>query len=212
LEVQSVPAKFKGTIGVDIRNSVPDWEPFLRVNLYGVMHCVRAVLPHMIEKRYGRKRVLRGVSFKLERRERMTIAGRNGAGKTTLIRSIMGLTPPREGRVLVEGEPIHGRPAHRIARRGLALVPQGRRIFAPLTVRENLLLGARLGGHQGWTLDRVLTLANEVEMLYREDGQQPPVSTIWGLWFLLPIVGPFVWFIPVQRALNEFWAAHGGAA
>jgi branched-chain amino acid transport system ATP-binding protein len=70
----------------------------------------------------------------------------------------MGLTPPREGRVLVEGEPIQGRPAHRIARRGLALVPQGRRIFAPLTVRENLLLGARLGGHQGWTLDRVLTL------------------------------------------------------
>jgi branched-chain amino acid transport system ATP-binding protein len=75
----------------------------------------------------------------------------------------MGLTPPRDGRVLVDGEPIQGWPAHRIARQGLALVPQGRRIFAPLTVRENLLLGARPGGHTDrqadpWTLDRVVAL------------------------------------------------------
>jgi branched-chain amino acid transport system ATP-binding protein len=107
---------------------------------------------------YGDSHVLHGVSVRVGPGEAVALLGRNGAGKTTLIRSIMGLTPPREGRVLVEGEPIQGRPAHRIARRGLALVPQGRRIFAPLTVRENLLLGARLGGHQGWTLDRVLTL------------------------------------------------------
>jgi hypothetical protein len=52
------------------------------------------------------------------------------------------------------------------------------------------------------------TLASEAEHLYREDGQDPPITTIWGLWFLLPIVGSFVWFLRMQRVLNEFWAAH----
>jgi branched-chain amino acid transport system ATP-binding protein len=104
---------------------------------------------------HGESHVLHGVSLSVGRGEAVALLGRNGAGKTTLIRSIMGFTPPREGRILVEGEPIHGWPVHRIARRGLALVPQGRRIFAPLTVRENLLLGARA---DGWTLDRVFEL------------------------------------------------------
>jgi len=108
---------------------------------------------------YGDSHVLHGVSLRVGTGEAVVLLGRNGAGKTTLIRSIMGLTPPRAGRVLVEGEPIQGWPAHRIARRGLALVPQGRRIFAPLTVRENLLLAARSGdGADRWTLDRVLSL------------------------------------------------------
>ena len=52
------------------------------------------------------------------------------------------------------------------------------------------------------------TIVSEVEALYREDGQQPPVSTIWGLWFLLPIIGSFVWYLRVQRSLNDFWATH----
>src|SRR5262245_61386233 len=108
---------------------------------------------------YGESHVLHGVSLSVRAGEAVALLGRNGAGKTTLIRSIMGLTPPRDGRVLVEGEPIQGWPAHRIARRGLALVPQGRRIFAPLTVRENLLLGARPDGRSdGWTLERVFDL------------------------------------------------------
>jgi len=77
--------------------------------------------------------------------EGVALLGRNGAGKTTLIRSIVGFTPPRAGTVRFEGPVIAGWPPHRIVRRGLALVPQGRRIFAPLTVRENLLLGARPG-------------------------------------------------------------------
>ena len=105
---------------------------------------------------YGDSHVLHGVSLRVGRGEAVAILGRNGAGKTTLIRSIVGFTPPRAGRVLFEGEAIHAWPAHRIARRGLALVPQGRRIFAPLTVRENLLLGARAA--TGWTLPRVLEL------------------------------------------------------
>jgi len=104
---------------------------------------------------YGESHVLHGVSLRVGSGEAVALLGRNGAGKTTLIRSIMGFTPPRDGRILLEGEPIHRWPAHRIARRGLALVPQGRRIFAPLTVRENLLLGARA---DGWTLERVFDL------------------------------------------------------
>ena len=52
------------------------------------------------------------------------------------------------------------------------------------------------------------TLANEAEQLYKEDGQEPPISTIWGLWFLLPIIGSFVWYLRMQRVLNTFWATH----
>src|SRR5574337_1904675 len=101
---------------------------------------------------YGDSHILHGVSLRVEAGEAVALLGRNGAGKTTMIRSIVGFTPPRDGRIAFNGESIHRWPAHRITRRGLALVPQGRRIFAPLTVRENLLLGARA---DGWTLERV---------------------------------------------------------
>jgi branched-chain amino acid transport system ATP-binding protein len=104
---------------------------------------------------YGDSHILHGVSLKVEPGEAVALLGRNGAGKTTMIRSIVGFTPPREGRIVFDGEPIHAWPPYRIARRGLALVPQGRRIFAPLTVRENLLLGARA---DGWTIERVFAL------------------------------------------------------
>ncbi len=104
---------------------------------------------------YGESHVLHGVSLRVAPGEAVALLGRNGAGKTTTIRSIVGFTPPRTGRVLFEGRPIEGWPSHRIARGGLALVPQGRRIFSPLSVRENLLLGART---QGWTLERVFAL------------------------------------------------------
>jgi branched-chain amino acid transport system ATP-binding protein len=104
---------------------------------------------------YGESHVLHGVSLAVDAGRAVALLGRNGAGKTTLIRSIVGFTPPREGRILFEGDPIHRWPAHRVARRGLALVPQGRRIFPTLTVRENLLLGAR---GRGWTVERVFGL------------------------------------------------------
>jgi branched-chain amino acid transport system ATP-binding protein len=99
--------------------------------------------------------VLHGVSLRVAPGEAVALLGRNGAGKTTALRSIVGFTPPRAGRVVFEGQAIERWPAYRIARRGLALVPQGRRIFAPLSVRENLLLGAR---SEGWTLERVFAL------------------------------------------------------
>jgi branched-chain amino acid transport system ATP-binding protein len=101
---------------------------------------------------YGDSHILHGVSLRVAAGEAVAILGRNGAGKTTMIRSIVGFTPPRAGRIVFDGEDIHGWPPYRIARRGVALVPQGRRIFAPLSVRENLLLGARANG---WTLERI---------------------------------------------------------
>ena len=104
---------------------------------------------------YGDSHVLHGVSLRVGAGEAVAVLGRNGAGKTTAIRSIVGFTPPRAGRVVFEGQAIEHWPAYRIARRGLALVPQGRRIFGPLSVRENLLLGARA---QGFTLERVYAL------------------------------------------------------
>ena len=104
---------------------------------------------------YGESHILHGVSIRVSEGEAVALLGRNGAGKTTLIRSVAGFTPPREGRVVFDGQPVQAWPAYRIARRGLALVPQGRRIFSPLTVRENLTLGAR---GKNWTLERVYAL------------------------------------------------------
>ena len=104
---------------------------------------------------YGDSHILHGVSLRVAAGEAVAILGRNGAGKTTTIRSIVGFTPPHEGRIVLDGEGIHGWPPYRIARRGVALVPQGRRIFAPLSVKENLLVGARA---DGFTLERIFAL------------------------------------------------------
>jgi branched-chain amino acid transport system ATP-binding protein len=95
---------------------------------------------------YGDSHVLHGVSFEVGRGEAVALLGRNGVGKTTLIRSVVGFTPPRAGEIHFDGRPIHGLPAHAVARQGIGLVPQGRRIFAPLTVEENLTLGVRTRG------------------------------------------------------------------
>ena len=108
-----------------------------------------------IQTYYGESHVLHGVSVRVAPGEAVALLGRNGAGKTTLIRSVAGMTPPRDGRVVFDGQAVERWPAYRIARRGLALVPQGRRIFAPLSVRENLLLGARPGE---WRLEKVYDL------------------------------------------------------
>jgi branched-chain amino acid transport system ATP-binding protein len=97
---------------------------------------------------YGYSYVLQGVSLELRAGEVVAILGRNGMGKTTLVRSIAGLTPPRRGEVRFCGEPLAGLSPHAIAQRGIALVPQGRRIFRSLTVRENLQLPtSRLAGY-----------------------------------------------------------------
>ena len=106
---------------------------------------------------YGESHVLQGVDLEVGRGEAVALVGRNGAGKTTTIASIAGLVRARAGVVLVDGTDLRGAPAYRIARAGVALVPQGRRIFADLSVRENLLLAARpVPG--GWDERRVLEL------------------------------------------------------
>ncbi len=96
---------------------------------------------------YGDSYVLQGVSLDVPPGTIVAILGRNGMGKTTLIRSVAGLTPPRRGDVVFKGRSQRGRPAYAIAQQGLAIVPQGRRIFRSLSVRENLMLPtSRLAG------------------------------------------------------------------
>ncbi len=101
---------------------------------------------------YGDSHVLHGVSVEVGRGEAVALLGRNGVGKTTLIRTVCGFTPPRAGVIRLDGHPIHDFAPYRIARAGVALVPQGRRIFAPLSVNENLTIGARRGE---WTRERL---------------------------------------------------------
>jgi branched-chain amino acid transport system ATP-binding protein len=102
---------------------------------------------------YGESHVLQGVSLMVGHGEVVAILGRNGAGKTTLIRSIIGFTPPRRGTVRFKDQDITGRPPHHLTALGMALVPQGRRVFPSLSVRENLEVAHRGDGR--WSLDHV---------------------------------------------------------
>ena len=106
---------------------------------------------------YGESHVLQGVDLDVRDGEAVSLVGRNGAGKTTTIAAICGLLRPRAGTVRVGTVDVAGQPAHRVARAGVALVPQGRRIFRELSVRENLLLAARAAAG-GWDERRVLEL------------------------------------------------------
>ncbi|HEV3175184.1 MAG TPA: ABC transporter ATP-binding protein [Stellaceae bacterium] len=107
---------------------------------------------------YGDSHILQGVSFGLRVGRLLGLLGRNGAGKTTCMNVAVGLLPPRRGRLLVSGRDMAGAPPEAIAAEGVALVPQGRRIFRSLTVRENLAVAARRadgGGGAAWTLETV---------------------------------------------------------
>lgn len=111
-----------------------------------------------IQTYYGESQALQGVTLQLEAGETVCILGRNGAGKSTTLKSIMGLTPPRSGEVIYDGTPVQGWPAHRIARAGIGYVPEDRRIFPGLTVRDNLDVASyqRKGGAAHWTVDGIL--------------------------------------------------------
>jgi branched-chain amino acid transport system ATP-binding protein len=114
-----------------------------------------------IDTFYGDSHVLHGVSFVLQPGRLLGLLGRNGAGKTTCMSTIMGFLKPRRGTISLYGEQVGGLPPDVIARRGIGLVPQGRRMFRSLTVRENLSVAARAaksGGTTGWTIDRVFQL------------------------------------------------------
>jgi len=107
---------------------------------------------------YGPSHILHGVDFHVAPGETVALMGRNGMGKTTLLRSLLGLTPPKRGEVRVKGAAMTGARPHRIARQGIAFVPEGRGIFHNLTVREHLVLAARAprDDRQAWDLARVL--------------------------------------------------------
>jgi branched-chain amino acid transport system ATP-binding protein len=109
-----------------------------------------------VQAYYGESHILHGVTLSVGDGETVALLGRNGMGKTTTIRAIAGLTPPRTGSIRFDGAEIAGMRPHKIARRGVALVPQGRKIFPSLSVRENLTVGARGTGADGaWNLERV---------------------------------------------------------
>lgn len=105
---------------------------------------------------YGRSHILFDVSLSVHPGETVCLMGRNGAGKTTSFRSIMGLTPPKKGKVIFKGKHCTGTPSYKMARMGMGFVPEDRRIFGPLTVRENLELGKIPGRKGRWTIETVL--------------------------------------------------------
>ncbi len=109
-----------------------------------------------VETYYWESYILRGISMEVPQGAVVALLGRNGMGKTTTIRSIVGLTPPRRGKIMLKEKDITGLPPHKIAHMGVGLVPQGRHIFPSLTVEENLTASAREVVQPGaWTLDRV---------------------------------------------------------
>ena len=108
---------------------------------------------------YWTSHVLRDVSLKVPHGSIVAMLGRNGMGKTTIIRSIMGLTPPKDGVIRFKDEQISGLEPYQVSRKGISLVPQGRIVFPSLTVRENLLIGAReTKNGDSWNLDKVYGL------------------------------------------------------
>ncbi len=124
-----------------------------------------------IQTYYGASHIIQGLSLYVGKGEAVSILGRNGGGKTTTLRSIMGLSPPRSGRIRIEGEDVTGWSPHRIAARGIAYVPSERHIFPGLTVEENLMLAERpLPEGRGWTFERVYDYFPVLKYRRKQDG------------------------------------------
>jgi len=123
---------------------------------------------------YGTSHVLHGIDFAVRQGEVVGLMGRNGMGKTTLIRTLLGLVPARRGAVRIDGQDMTHAAPHRIARLGIAYVPEGRGIFANLSVRENLLMAARPGtdGQNLWTFERALETFPRLSERLSHGGQQ----------------------------------------
>ncbi len=111
-----------------------------------------------IQTYYGESHILHGVDLEIKKGEVVCLLGRNGAGKTTTLRSVMGLTPPREGAILLNGENIARKTAYEIGRMGVAWVPEERRIFKTLTVMENLRIAERKGDTGRWTIESIMEI------------------------------------------------------
>ncbi len=107
---------------------------------------------------YEQSHILQGVSLNVDNGEIVCLLGRNGVGKSTTLKSVIGLVRPRSGEVLFKGQNVAGLPPHKIAQKGVGYVPEERRIFGPLSVRENLLMGIKPGqkaNGDGWTIDKI---------------------------------------------------------
>jgi branched-chain amino acid transport system ATP-binding protein len=122
-----------------------------------------------VEAAYGRSQVLYGVSLTARRGEVVCLLGRNGAGKSTTLKAVMGLVDVIGGEILFDGRSLRGLPTHEISRLGVGFVPEDRRIFADLTVAENLMVGAR-DGRDGWTTERVFALFPALRRLAGQRG------------------------------------------
>ena len=126
-----------------------------------------------VHAHYGSSHVLHGVSLHVSAGEAVALLGRNGVGKTTTIRTVVGFLPTSEGSVAFKESPIQDEPSHKRARRGIALVPQGRGIFPNLSVREHLMLPRqRKGGNGQWTLEEVYELFPRLKERERNSGDQ----------------------------------------
>jgi branched-chain amino acid transport system ATP-binding protein len=121
---------------------------------------------------YGTSHILFGISFDVKQGEAVCLLGRNGAGKTTTFRSIIGLTPPKAGSIKFEGNEIIGKPPYRIAKMGIGYVPDTRRIFPDLTVRQNILVARREREGGTWNLETIYALFPKLKQLDTQMGTQ----------------------------------------
>lgn len=121
---------------------------------------------------YGESHALQGVTLSIKQGETVCLLGRNGAGKSTTLRSIIGLTPPKRGSIKFNNNQIVGMPAYKIARMGIGLVPEDRRIFPGLSVRENLMVGEykRAGIKNHWSIERIFDEYPMLAELSNQDG------------------------------------------
>ena len=121
---------------------------------------------------YGRSHVLHGVSLTARAGEVVSLLGRNGAGKSTTLKAIVGLVELTRGEIRLDGRPLHGLPTHAISRAGIGWVPEDRRIFSDLTVRENLLVGeaGAADPSRRWPVERVFALFPKLATLARQRG------------------------------------------
>jgi len=122
-----------------------------------------------IDTYYGDSHVLHGIGFTLQPGRLLGLLGRNGAGKTTCMATIMGFLKPRRGAISLFGEPVAGLAPETIARKGICLVPQGRRVFRSLSVAENLMVAAQSRANGMWSLDRVFGLFPRLKERHAQD-------------------------------------------
>jgi len=121
---------------------------------------------------YGTSHILFGISLDVKQGEAVCLLGRNGAGKTTTFRSIIGLTPPKKGSIKFKGQEIMGKPSYRIAQMGIGYVPDTRRIFPDLTVRQNILVARREREKAIWNLETIYALYPKLRELDSHMGTQ----------------------------------------